>query len=131
MILWAFLLFLCLSLVLMFLGFWSQEQEIQVLAFCFLFIPAWALLGLDVPLIDDTAGIQYSQGDNTTILYSYNASGTLTNSTETLKPILETYNNRLFGLLLLIAAFGGFFVSLTDLRKATLSEEGPRPWFRR
>lgn len=131
MIFWAFLVFFSVSIVLMCLGLWTGEQEIQVVAFAFLFLPAWALMGVDVPLINDVAGIQYHDGNNISTTYTYNATASLTNTVTTEQNNYTSYSNRPFGLILLLAAFGGFIVSLMDIRNANLESGGAKSWLDR
>lgn len=129
MIIWIFLIWITLSIALLFLGFWTQDEIIQTIAFGILWIPAFAISGINAPIIDDTPGIQYIHGFNSTTTYTYDTNTTgqnddILSTQESHTPITQTYHNRLYGILLIFASVFGMILSVASMRGVN-DYEGP------
>lgn len=70
MILWAFLLFSVASVFFILLGQYTNEQEVILMGAFLLFVPAWALFGVNIPLINAEGGIQYADGYNVSLSFN-------------------------------------------------------------
>lgn len=149
MIIWMFLVWLVLGVVLLFLGFWTDDQSVQVLAWIILWIPAYVLSGINAPLVNDTPGVQYPDGENTTLsfnetyVYGDNYTGYHwdyvspspsvndvnlfhRSRTEDSSTVINysTYENRIYGILLLFVFVFGMVFSLGEIR-GTKESDGP------
>lgn len=131
MILWLFLTFFAVSILFLFYGGSNDDQISLTLGFSFLLLPGFALSGLDAPLIPDTPGIQYPDGFNETTTYTYDINATGQNddilSTNTIREQqYSTYQNSMFGIILLLAASFGMWFSISNINNKADNEIFPR-----
>lgn len=111
MILALFVLFFSISLLMLFYGAYNDDSTFLVMGFAFLLIPAWSLAGVNVPLITDNPGVQYTNGSTQTYAYATNT----TIDAITTSNSYATYHNRTFGFALLIVAVMGMWMAITGL----------------
>lgn len=111
MILTLFITFVALSLVILAVGVWLDENYFSFVALFFLFLLGNSLLFV---------GVDYRDGEDITTIYSY-VNGTLSTTTEVLTYSYSNFKDdtitRWFGFLIAITSAAGMAAILTQARQ--------------
>lgn len=128
MIITLFITFFSIAMIFLFYGHHADDPTITTMGWSFFLLPAFVLSGLDAPLIDDTPGIQYPDGDNVNITYTYAANSTtqITSLFEAKTQKYSTYTNRFYGIAFLFIISMGLWMSITSIKNTPNTGRLPR-----